>query len=172
MEPAFSYMVLGQYPAKANQLISKEWISRARLRWDSYVAQHGEVPPSNTFGVMGQDVGEFGADENVACFRYGGYVERLIAWGGLDTVATGDRAVMEYNSRKVIRVSVDANGVGAGNSPLHEQSRVFRNTCEVASRPTTATEIGEFYILRDQLWWSCREWLKTDPGLCYRLMNY
>ena len=172
MEPAFSYMVLGQYPAKAsNQLISKEWISRARSRWDSYVAQHGEVPPSNTFGVMGQDVGEFGADENVACFRYGGYVERLIAWGGLDRLRQGTGRSWS-TTRERSSGSVSTQPARCGNSPLHEQSRVFRNTCEVASRPTTATEIGEFYILRDQLWWSCREWLKTDPGLCYRLMNY
>jgi hypothetical protein len=33
--PAFSYMVLGQYPAQGtNQLISSEWISRARSRYD------------------------------------------------------------------------------------------------------------------------------------------
>jgi hypothetical protein len=23
--------------------------------------------------------------------------------------------------------------------------------------------MGEFKILRDQLWWSCREWLRADP---------
>ena len=81
MEPAFSYMVLGQYPAKgSNQLISKEWISQARSRWDVYVSQYGEIPPQGTSAIMGQDVGEFGTDANVACFRYGGYVERLIAW--------------------------------------------------------------------------------------------
>ena len=165
MEPAFSYMVLGQYPAKgSNQLISKEWISRARSRWDVYVSQHGEVPPSNTFGVMGQDVGEFGTDDNVSCFRYGGYVERLVAWGGMDTIATGDRAVVEYNSRKIIRANVDGTGVGAGIAPHMNRAGCSAIPVKVASRPTQTTEIGEFYILRDQLWWSCREWLRTDPG--------
>ena len=24
--------------------------------------------------------------------------------------------------------------------------------------------MGDFYILRDQLWWQVREWLRTDPG--------
>lgn len=33
-----------------------------------------------------------------------------------------------------------------------------------ASSPTRKTEIGEFALLRDQLWWLCREWLRTDPG--------
>lgn len=38
MDPAFSYMVLGEYPAQGtNQLISKEWIDAARSRWDEYV---------------------------------------------------------------------------------------------------------------------------------------
>ena len=35
---------------------------------------------------------------------------------------------------------------------------------KVASSPTEKTELGEFQILRDQLWWACREWLRTDPG--------
>ena len=79
--------------------------------------EHGEIPPANTFGVMGQDVGEFGTDANVACFRYGGFVERLVTWSGIDTVATGDRAILEYNAKNVIRVNVDATGVGAGVAP-------------------------------------------------------
>ena len=35
---------------------------------------------------------------------------------------------------------------------------------KVASSPTEKTELGEFQILRDQLWWACREWLRTDTG--------
>jgi hypothetical protein len=35
---------------------------------------------------------------------------------------------------------------------------------KVASAPTEKTDLGEFGILRDQLWWACREWLRTDPG--------
>jgi hypothetical protein len=38
------------------------------------------------------------------------------------------------------------------------------NPVKVASSPTERTELGEFKILRDQLWWACREWLRTDPG--------
>jgi hypothetical protein len=38
------------------------------------------------------------------------------------------------------------------------------NPVMVASSPTKKTELGEFYILRDQLWWACREWLRTDTG--------
>jgi hypothetical protein len=165
MEPAFSYMVLGQYPAQgSNQLISKEWIARARSRWDAYVSKHGEIPPEYTSAIMGLDIGEFGSDINVACFRYGGYVERLIAWGGMDTLMTGDRAVEEYKDRRVSRVNVDATGIGAGVAPHMQRSRCSASPVKVASAPTESTELGEFHILRDQLWWSCREWLRIDPG--------
>jgi hypothetical protein len=165
MDPAFSYMVLGRYPAQAStQLISREWIAKARSRWDVYVSQNGEVPPKGTSAIMGQDVGEFGTDSNVACFRYGGFVERLIAWNGLDTVSTGDRAIAEYKNRKTSRANVDGTGVGAGVAPYMQRSGCSASSIKVASSPTETTELGEFKILRDQLWWACREFLRTDPG--------
>lgn len=164
-QPAFSYMVLGEYPSQGTQqLISKEWTSRARTRWEAYVSEHGESPPKDTSAVMGLDVGEFGSDANVSCFRYGGFVEQLIAWSGVDTTVTADRAVVEYESRRVLYVNVDATGVGAGVGPQMRRSGCSANSVKVASKPTEESELGEFGILRDQLWWSCREWLRTDPG--------
>jgi hypothetical protein len=165
MEPAFAYMVLGQYPAKGStQLISKEWISKARSRWDVYVAENGEIPPKHTTGTMGQDVGEFGTDANVAAFRYGGFVERLVIWQGVDTLVTGDRAIDEYKKRNISKANVDATGIGAGVAPHMQRGDCSAIPVKVASSPTETTELGEFYILRDQLWWACREWLRTDPG--------
>lgn len=165
MEPAFSYMVLGQYPVKgSDQLISKDWIAKARSRWDTYVAEYGERPPKHTSGIMGLDVGELGTDSNVACFRYGGYVDQLVAWGGIDTVATAERAVVEREGRNIHTVSVDATGVGAGVAPHMQRAGCLANPVKVASKPTEKTELGEFQILRDQLWWAVREWLRTDPG--------
>jgi hypothetical protein len=164
MEPAFSYMVLGQYPAKgSNQLISKFWILKARQRWDAYVAEHGENPPEFTSGTMGVDIAELGADANVACFRYGGYLESFVTWDGIDTVATADRAAAEYKSRDIHVAHIDATGVGAGIAPNMQRNGCSANPVKVASKPTATTELGEFYILRDQLWWSVREWLRTDP---------
>jgi len=166
MEPSFSYMVLGRYPAKgSNQLISTAWISAARARWDAYVAEHGEVPPQGTAAIMGQDVAEFGTDSNCTCFRYGGYVERFLTWDGVDPLVTGDRAAAEMKKRDVAECNVDATGVGSGTAP-----QMARNGCinvypiKTACRPTFEIEIGEFKILRDQMWWSVREWLRADPG--------
>jgi len=165
MEPAFGYMVLGQYPAHGStQLISKEWVARARSRWDAYVLEHGEMPPQGASGVMGFDVAEFGNDANAACFRYGGWVEGLVTWSGMDVITSADRASQEFKARKLARVNVDATGVGAGAAPQMKRNGCRATAIMVASAPTEKTELGEFQILRDQLWWACREWLRTDPG--------
>ena len=164
MDPAFSYMVLGEYPAQGSQqLISQEWILRARNRWDSYVSQYGEAARPGEYATGGLDVGEYGTDSTALCFRYPGYVERIIAWGGVDTMQTADRAVNEARRRTVSVVNVDATGVGSGVAPAMQRQGCLANPVKVASSPTQTTEQGEFQILRDQLWWSCREWLRTDP---------
>jgi hypothetical protein len=82
----------------------------------------------------------------------------------VDTITTGDRAIAEYQIRDVLRVDVDATGVGAGVAPYMQRRGCSANPVMVASKPTEETELGEFNILRDQLWWACREWLKMDPG--------
>jgi hypothetical protein len=64
----------------------------------------------------------------------------------------------------VIRAEVDATGVGAGVAPHLVRLKCQANGVKVASSPTFKTELGEFGILRDQLWWAVREWLRTDPG--------
>jgi len=166
MEAAFSYMVLGQYPAQGSQqLISRAWVSDARARWDAYVATHGEKPPVGAAAIMGQDVAEYGDDSNVTCFRYGGYVEQLITWAGVDPLVTGDRAAVEMKKRDTMACHVDGTGLGSGTAP-----QMTREGCKnvysvkVASSPTFEIELGRFKILRDQLLWSLREWLRTDPG--------
>ncbi len=165
MEPAFAYMVLGQYPSKGSaQLISRAWVIQARQRWDAHVAEHGERPPQYSMAVMGLDVGEYGSDSNAACFRCGGFVERLTTWGGIDTIQTADRAIGLYRERNALRCNVDATGIGAGVAPYMARQGCSAVPVKVASSPTQKTDMGEFQILRDQLWWACREWLRADPG--------
>lgn len=164
-EPALWYMVLGQYPTQATtQLISRAWIDAARARWDAYVAVHGEQPPAGVAPVMGLDVAEFGADSNVAIFRYGGWVARPVTWRGVDPIVTGARGGELYKQRGATVAHVDATGVGAGVGPHMARQGCRANSVKVASAPSISTELGAFGILRDQLWWAVREWLRTDPG--------
>lgn len=166
INPAFSYMVLGQYPAQGtNQLISSEWISRARARYDIYVLEHGEVPPVGTSGIMGQDCAEMGDDLNVAVGRYGGYLTSFTTWGGVDTIETGSRAIDWYNSHaRITSANVDATGIGAGVAPHMQLAGCVAMGVKVAQKPTIKTDMGDFRLLRDQLLWSVREWLRTDPS--------
>lgn len=163
VEPSFDYMVLGKYPAKgSNQLISRDWIDRARVRWEQWVNERGEVPPSGTVPVLGLDVAEFGDDSNVACLRYGGWVPKMQTWSGVDILVTADRGVQIYKDNNVEIVQVDATGVGSGVGPAMRRKKCSVRDVKVASSPTEKSEHGEFNILRDQLCWACREWLRTD----------
>jgi len=163
--PAFFYMVLGEYPAQSEtQLISLVWIEAARARWDAYVAQHGEIPPEGTRAIVGLDVAEFGQDSNSFCPRYGGWVARLTKWGGVDADMTAIKGA-EHCKRIESRLAlVDATGVGAGVAPRMNRLGIRARPVKVAESPTVRVEEGEFYQLRDQLWWLCREWLRTDLG--------
>jgi len=164
-DPAMAYMVLGRYPAQAtNQLISREWTAAARARWDLYVSKFGEIPPKDVAGIMGLDVAEMGDDMTDACFRYGGYVDRFTEWGGVDMMVTGDRGSTEYHKRSLWACAVDANGVGAGVAPHMRRLRCNAHGFKVQERATESTEQGEFFQLRDQLWWATREWLRIDTG--------
>jgi len=164
INPAFSYMVLGQYPAQGtNQLISQEWISRARTRYDMYVLQYGDVPPVGTSGIMGLDCAEMGDDLNVACGRYGGYLTGFDSWGGVDTIETGSRATTWYKTHKGISsANICATGVGSGVAPQMQLSGCVALGVKVAEKPTSKTDMGDFKIKRDQLLWAVREWLRTD----------
>lgn len=170
MDNAFFYMVMGVYPDQnEDQLISPEWLEAARIRWDDYVARHGEVPPVPQ-GRFGLDVAEYGGDFNVPLFRYGDYVERVEKiWQGVDPIVTGDKAV-EIIERKNPEITlVDGTGAGSGVAPYIARKRkgTLAYSIKVAGKPSPMiqTEIGEFYQLRDQIWWACREWLRTQNAM-------
>lgn len=166
IEPAFSYMVLGKYPAAGEgQLISRAWVNAARSRWDAYVAQNGVTPPRAVRPILGLDVAELGQDLNVLTLRYGGWVAMPEMWNNVDPLETADKAADRFHNRECIMACVDGTGVGAGVAPQMERldcTDVYG--VKVASRPTFEIETGKFHLLRDQLYWLMREWLRTDKG--------
>jgi len=175
IEPAFWHMVLGQYPAQdETQLISEAWVQAARQRWDEHVAVYGETPPPSDETLMGVDVAELGTDYNIACLRYGGFVARFIPWAGLDGHATASKCLGLYRKHKVTMAMIDASGYGSTVAPF--MAREGRNDnlatenikvvgVKVGEKPMEFVKVewGEFYSLRDQLWWALREWLRLDP---------
>jgi hypothetical protein len=166
-ESSFSHMVLGRYPAQAdNQLISSAWIQAARMRWDMWVNRYGEVPSPLVDGIAGLDVGEFGNDPSAWCVRFGGFLSRFKSWSGVDTVFTGDRAIEHVLNQKIRCTMVDGNGIGAGVAPHMMRKGYPSRGVKTQEKPDDREmepEIGEFFILRDQLAWQVREWLRSDP---------
>lgn len=166
-ESSFSHMVLGRYPAQSdNQLISSIWIQQARMRWDMWVNRYGEVPSPLVDGIAGLDVGELGNDPSVLCERYGGFLSRFRSWSGVDTVFTGDRTIESVRDKKIRCTMVDGNGIGAGVAPHMMRKGYPARGVKTQERPDdreSEPEIGEFFILRDQLAWQLREWLRADP---------
>lgn len=166
-EPAFSYMVLGEYPAAdSKQLISEAWILRARERWDEYVKINGEVIPRFEKVIAGLDVAEFGPDSNSLCFRAGNFIPRFIRWTGIDTIKTASRAVLECQERNVSICNVDGNGVGAGVAPDMKNKGVPANNLKSQQSPTCKmSELGDFKILRDELFWRVARWLENEEAM-------
>jgi hypothetical protein len=170
MESAFSYMVLGQYPEQGeNQIISADWIKLARVRWDAYVAEHGEKPPPMK-PRLGLDVAEFGQDFNAPVLRYGDFVPRIDRiWQGVDPTVTGEKAAEICRQKNVDVVLVD--GTGSGSSVAPQISKLIKGvrcvSVKVAGKPSPmiTTELGEFFQIRDQLWWACREWLREGDAM-------
>jgi len=166
----FWYMVLGLYPPQAEtQLISETWVMEARSRYDAYIAQFGELPPSGVRPINGLDVAEFGKDKNALCHRYGGWVAPFKMWTGLDTDATAIKAAGIHRESNALVTNVDATGIGAGVAPRMERigpDDIIAVSIKVGEGATEGAEedLGQFSQLRDQLLWSVREWLRTDKG--------
>jgi hypothetical protein len=164
---AFPTKVLGLYPAEGErQGISNAWIAAAVSRWHSYVATYGEQPPATVAPVMGLDVADEGKDLSVAVFRYGGWVRRVTDMrAGVDADAVGTWAAELYRARGCQAAMVDGTGVGAGVAPKMTRAGCAKaHKVMVGSSPTVKTEMGEFALLRDQLLFAVREWLRTDAG--------
>lgn len=165
---AFSYMVLGLYPAQSeSQLIDGEKIEQAQQRWKLYVSKHGEEQEGKP--KMGLDVAEMGNDYNIACFRYAGFVEKFYHyWNGIDSDATATRALGLYRKKNVDMAYIDGTSWGSSVAPsMARQGRddgVRAISIKLAERPEDflKVEMGDFYQLRDQLYWAIREWLHND----------
>jgi hypothetical protein len=174
-EIAFYYMVLGVYPPQGEfQLISSEHIDLARSRWDQYVSTHGRIPPFGIQPRIGADLAEYGVDVNVACARYGNFVDEFRTWNGVD-VDMSTRMLLEI-CRELDSglLLVDGTGIGAACAPSvvrlgREKHRLelAAMTVKVAERPSPVftTEKGEFKLLRDRMWWMTREWLANENAM-------
>lgn len=168
-EQEFWYMVMARYPEQdSRRLIADEWIEAAVDRWKTYKAMHGDTPPPGIAPIISVDTAEYGTDSNCAALRYGDYVAPIIAWGGLDIDESTTKAMELYKKYGADIAMIDAMGIGAGIAPAMarrgRKDKIRAVGVRVSEKPSPVikSELGEFYQMRDQLWWACREWLRTS----------
>lgn len=166
VEPQFSTVVLGEYPAAgSNSLINQEWIDAARTRYDQYIAEYGEVPPEFVKANVGADIAEMGNDSSCLCFRYGGLVLPLVTWDQCEIPETEDNIVTVCEGEDISRILVDGTGLGSGVAPHLQNRHLPAVKVMVASSPTDNCELAEFDKLNDQLAWAVRDWLSGDIAM-------
>jgi hypothetical protein len=166
IDHSFSHIVLGEYPAQAdNQLISEEWIDKARSRYDLFTAKHGVMVPEHIRCTVGLDIAEMGEDTTILCKRFGNFVHPLQQWAKHDIIEVADLVAEELHGLLVGAINCDGNGIGAGVAPyLAKQYNFPAVGIKGHSSPTSTTD-GEFHSIDDQMMWAMREWLRTDLAM-------
>ena len=89
-------------------------------------------------------------------------------WNGLDTDMTARKTLEIYRKHNAYIAMVDGTATGSAIAPF--MAREGRGDADpvraigvkVASSPTTKTKLGEFFQLRDQLYWAVMVWLRDD----------
>jgi hypothetical protein len=146
--PFWKVRVMGEFPeASANILIPFAYLERA---------QNTIVAPSG-LRVAGLDVARFGDDRSALVIRQGSVVTEIQVWSGYSIPETARRALALAGLYDVI--CIDEIGVGGGAAD------VLRETGRVRVVPVTVSRSSEdpqFARLRDQLWFSCRDWFCAE----------
>lgn len=111
--------------------------------------------------LAGLDVARFGDDRTALVVRQGGNVAHIETWRNLDTMQTSARVQDLYKARVFQAIAVDAIGVGAGVADILSSWGVPVVAVNVAE---SASNDDRFSRLRDELWWSLRDWF--NEGTC------
>ena len=121
-----------------------------------------QVEPTETGPtVWGLDVSRTGGDRTALCKRRGNAVLEVISWRGLDLMETCGRVKAEFDNARwdVVpeEICVDSIGLGAGVADRLNELGLPTRAVNVAE----SSAMGDrFMRLRDELWWSAREWLE------------
>ena len=152
----YSIRVLGAFASNAdNAVIGSDLVTSA---WDRDIEEDLEAPE-----VWGLDVARSGQDSSALVKRRGPVVTDIRVWNNRDLMETTGMVMAELEalppSRRPQEVLVDVIGIGAGVvDRLRELAEVPVRGVNVAEAPSM--KVGRFKRLRDELWWSAREWFE------------
>jgi hypothetical protein len=164
LSPIFQVRVMGEFPVTADDQVVPMGLVEAAT--DRYL--DGAEPPVGARLVVGCDVARFGGDASCIQPVRGSYAwpaTELRSKDGFEVAAEVIRIADQLRNHggDVPIVAVDSSG-GHGSSVIDALNR--QGTVQVV--PVNAGEAAtqsRFAKLRDELWWSIREWLEADAAL-------
>lgn len=145
---------LGEFPTAGDDVL---------VPFDAVEAARGrEIKPIGDT-VWGLDVARFGDDRNALCkSRQNAIIEPFQWWSGMDLMVTTGKVSKEYNKTPIherpIAIYVDVIGLGAGVVDRLQELDIPAIGVNVSE---SASSQDEFMRLRDELYWSAREFF-TD----------
>ena len=150
----FAIRVKGEFAESDQDTVIPRELAAAATRRD---VDPTEVGPM----IWGLDVSRTGQDRTALCKRRGNTVFEVISWRDLDLMETVGRVKAEYDSARwdmrPDEICVDSIGLGAGVADRLNELELPTRSVNVAE----SSAMGDrFMRLRDELWWSAREWLE------------
>lgn len=150
----FRVGVLGEFPLGGSQAVIP------RFKIESAVGR--EIDCRFYPIVWGVDVARFGDDRTALAKRKGRkLLEPVESWGGKDLMQTCGMIADRYFAaeEKPIDIVIDVIGLGAGVYDRLKELNLPVTPCNVAERKGV---LDGYFMLRDELWFTVREWFETD----------
>lgn len=166
---AYRIRVLGEFPTSEDDVVIPLHLVEEAVGRD--------VQPTGRY-LWGLDPARFGDDRTALCKRRGNVIREPVKyWRGKNLMQTAGLVKLEYDDARLKpdEIMIDTIGIGAGvYDRLKEQGLPVRavNVAESAA-------VKDRYVrLRDELWWSMREWFEQlscaipdDPELMAELTS-
>ena len=152
----FRVRVLGEFPTQSDDVLLPLHLV------EDAVTRDVEAGPTTPV-VWGLDVARFGGDRSALAKRQGNIlVEPIKTWQNKDLMELAGIVLSEYDavpySKRPTAIYVDAIGLGAG---LADRLRELDLPAVAISVSETASLKDRFNRLRDELFWSAREWFEA-----------
>ena len=152
----FKVRVLGEFPTQSDDVLLPLHLI------EDAVTRDVEAGPTTPV-VWGLDVARFGGDRSALAKRQGNVlVEPIKTWQNKDLMELAGIVLSEYDavpySMRPQAIYIDAIGLGAG---LADRLRELDMPAVAVSVSETASLKDRFNRLRDELFWSCREWFEA-----------
>jgi hypothetical protein len=149
----FRVRVMGEFPIEGDDILIPLHLVEGAINREVSMIPNAEI-------IWGLDVARFGDDRTALCKRQGNVVAEPIKWwAGKDLMQVAGAVMDEYNnaSRKPDCIYVDSIGIGAGVADRLSELGLPIVAVNVSESPAFG---DKFMRMRDELWWSAREWFK------------